>query len=265
MKMEIIAGRNFSKEFPNDDSLAVIINESMIKELGFGTPENALGKQMFTPSGSERVVGVVRDFNFVSLQKPVGPFALDIPDRGSKNYWTRYFYIRFTPGDLENKIGKVEAEWKKLTQEFPFEYSFLDDNLQMQYEAQQKLATLIAYFSILTIFIACLGLYALASYTVSQRTKEIGLRKVLGSSISGICLLILKEFIFLVVIACILGSIAAYLLSDFWLQSFAHKIVIPFWPFILSAFLLLFIAVLTVIAKAYQTASYNPINALRYE
>lgn len=265
MGIKIIAGRSFNKDIKTDDSLAVIINESMVKHLGWGTAQNAIGKQFFTPHGKERVIGVAKDYNFVSLKQSVGPFVLDISDKKNKLFWTKYLLIRVGKGNLKQTVSYVEKKWNEFSKEYPFEYFFLDENLDKLYKSQDNLAKLVGYFSVLAIFIACLGLFALASFTAEQRTKEIGIRKVLGSKVTSIVNLMLKDFVKLILISNVIAWPLSYWLMNKWLSDFAYRIDIGFWVFILSGLVCLLVALGTVLFHAIRSANSNPVKALKYE
>lgn len=265
MKMELVAGRNFSKEFKRDDSLSVIINEAMVKHMGWESPEKAIGQQFFTPQGDEKIIGVVKNFNYVSLLSPVEPFVLDMPHRLQKNFWTRYYAVRLAEGNHKETINNIERIWKELTNEFPFEFFYLNDNLNTQYVAQENLKKLLTYFSLLAVFIATMGLLALAAYTSEQKTKEIGIRKVLGASHYSIIQLLSKDFLLLVLIGNILAWPIAYFLMKNWLTGFAFSIKIPFDLFIYILFSTIIFTLVVLVFQANRAAKANPVNALKYE
>jgi putative ABC transport system permease protein len=265
MGIKLVAGRPFDRNIKTDDSLAVIINESMVKHLGWGSAQNALGKQFFTPNGNERVIGVAKDFNFVSLKETVGPFVLDLPGKNGRLFWTKFIVIRIPPKDVKGTLSFIEHKWNEFSKEYPFEYFFLDDNLNNLYKSQDNLAKLIGYFSVLAVFIACLGLFALASFTAEQRTKEIGIRKVLGAPVVTIVNLMSKEFLKLVVISAFIAWPVTYYLMSNWLNNFAYRIHIGLSVFIFSGIAGVFIALLTVLFHALKSAYNSPVKALRYE
>jgi putative ABC transport system permease protein len=265
MDMKLLAGRDFSRAFPRDDTAAVIINEAMVRHMGWKSTEQALGEQFFTPTGYERIVGVVRDFHFESLHTPLGPFVLDMPHIKHKPYWTRYIAVRMNSTDMPNTIKGIEKIWNKYNVEFPFEYFFLDDELHQQYKAQENLAKLIAYFSILAIIIACLGLFALASYTAEQRTKEIGIRKVMGATVGNISMLLSKDFLVLAFAAVVIAWPVSWYALQWWLKSFAFRAPMDWWLFALSGVVAIGIAWLTVIFQAIRAARLDPANSLRHE
>lgn len=265
MGIKIIAGRSFDKNIPTEDSLSVIINEAMVKHLNWGSPEQAIGKQFFTPSGKERVIGVARDFNFVSLKEKVGPFVLDVSDKKNKLFWTKFLVIRIPGKDVKGALSFIESKWNEFSKEYPFEYFFLDENINQQYKSQDNLGKLVGYFSVLAIFIACLGLFALVSFTAEQRTKEIGIRKVLGAPVRSIVNLLSKEFLKLVLISNVLAWPVTWLLMSSWLDNFAYRINMGLVVYLVSGLAGLLVALLTVSFHALKAAYSNPVKAIKYE
>ena len=263
--LKIIAGRDFSKEYPREDSLSILVNESMLKELHWGDPESAINRRFKTIFGGERIIGVVKDFNFVSLKEPIGPFFLDISPAFVRPFFLKYAAVRIKPGDVKNTISYIESKWNELIPQYPFEFSFLDENLNGMYKEQDNLGSLVGYFSILAIFIACLGMFALASFNAEQRTKEIGVRKVLGASVSGIVFLFTKDFLKLVLIAVVIASPLAYFILNKWLEDFAYRVNISPLVFITAAVVTFLIALITVAFQAIKAANANPVKSLRYE
>lgn len=263
MDIELLAGRWFSREFPGDDSLSVIINETFARQLHPDDPAKAIGDRMDTPHGDERVIGVAKDFAFDPLFKAVQPFVFDMTtDIGQ---WLRYIYIRTEGGDPTPVIEAARKEWNARTTDFPFEYQFLDDQLNMQYEAQGRLAKLVGIFSLLAVFIACLGLFALASWTAEKRTREIGIRKVMGADIPAITYLVTRDFLLLVLIGAVLAIPLAWLGVGRWLENFAFRTAIEPLVFVLAALVVLMIATVTVSFRAISAASTDPVKALRHE
>jgi putative ABC transport system permease protein len=260
--LKIIAGRNFSREYPRDDSLSVIINEAMVRTLGWKSPEEALGKEFRSFNGNERVVGVVRDFNYVSLQEPIGPYFFDmVPFL----FFKKFIAVKISGNDIQNTIKHLENNWAQIAPAFPFEFSFLDENLDQLYKSQANLSKLIGYFSILAIIIACLGMFALSSFTAEQKTKEIGIRKVLGASTPGIVTLLSKEFLKLVFFANLVAWPVAYYAMNKWLDDFAFRINIQLWSFITAALASILIALMTISYQSIKAAMANPVKSLRYE
>lgn len=263
MDIELIAGRWFSREFPGDDSLSVIINETFAKQLHPDDPTKAIGERMDTPHGEERVIAVTKDFAFDPLFKAVQPFVFDMTtDIGQ---WLRYIYIRTEGGDPTPVIEAARKEWNSRTTQFPFEYQFLDDQLNMQYEAQGRLAKLVGIFSLLAVFIACLGLFALASWTAEKRTREIGIRKVMGADTLRITYLVTRDFLLLVLVGAVVAVPLAWFGVGRWLENFAFRTAIEPLVFVLAALVVLLIATVTVSFRAIRAAQTDPVRALRHE
>ncbi|MGV3636378.1 MAG: ABC transporter permease [Flavobacteriales bacterium] len=263
MDIELLAGRWFSRDFPGDDSLSVVINETFARQLHPEDPAKAVGDRMDTPHGEERVVGVARDFAFDPLFKAVQPFVFDMTtDIGQ---WLRYIYIRTEAGDPTPVIEAARKEWNARTTQFPFEYQFLDDQLDMQYEGQGRLAQLVGIFSLLAVFIACLGLFALASWTAEKRPREIGIRKVMGADTLRITYLVTRDFLLLVLIGAVLAIPLAWLGVGRWLENFAFRTAIEPLVFVLAALVVLLIATVTVSFRAIRAAQTDPVRALRHE
>lgn len=258
MGMEIVKGRNFSKEYA--DSNAVIINETTAKFLDY---DNPVGHKIFTLAGNTPkgldIIGVVKDFHFESLHQSVGPLCMVL----GKNAGLASFKIN--PGSAAALIPKIEARWKAFVPSMPFSYRFMDDSFNEMYKDEQRVGRLAVSFAVLAILIACLGLFGLATYMAEQRTKEIGVRKVLGSSVSGIIQLLSKDFIRLVSIAFVIAVPLAWYIMNKWLQDFAYRIHIQWWVFAAAGLLALVIALLTVSTQAIKAALANPVKSLRTE
>lgn len=265
MDMHLIAGRNFSSTTFRDDSLAVIVNESMVKKMNWGSPEQAIGKSLHTQTGNEKVVGVVQDFHSESLINPVTPFVLDMPHRKSKGFWLRYIAIKTKNENAGELLAYMNERWNYYTKEFPFEYFNLDRDLKNQYGAQENLARLISYFSVLGIFIACLGLFALSAYTAEIRNKEIGIRKVMGATVTDVIKLVSADFIKLVLVSNIIAWPVAWVMLHNWLKNFAFRIEIPIAYFFIASGLAFFIAVITVSIQALKAALTDPAQSIKYE
>jgi len=261
--ISIIQGRGFSKKFSTDSS-GVILNEATVKYLGW---EHPLGKTLAYPGGGGafQVIGVMKDFNFVTLRSPVTPFALFHISSNVYPVSRSAVVVRIARGDMAGAIKLLESDWKAVSPTAPFEYEFLDRRLESQYEDEYRFGKLFVVFSILTIFIACIGLLGLVSFSTEQRRKEIGVRKVLGASISGIVGLLSKELIKFVLIANIFAWPIAYFAMNNWLENFAYRIEIGWWIFFLSGGLALTVALLTLSVHAVKAALANPVDALRYE
>lgn len=260
--MDIVLGRNFSREFSTDISQAVLINEKAARDLGIG--EEIIGKQVINIARNNRrqtVVGVVRDFHHKSLKLEINPviFAL------TRTQIRRFLSVRISPNNVSDTLSYLGSIWKEINPDLNFAYYFVDEDFRAKYPEEDKVRQVYLSFGILAIFIACLGLYGLASFTVEQRTKEIGIRKVLGASVHGIITKLSKEFILLVLVANVLAWPTAYYIMNNWLDGFAYRINISWWTFALSGLIALMIALLTVSHQSIKSALANPVIALRYE
>lgn len=258
--IEIVEGRDFSKLIVSDKSSAFIINESAVKAFGWSSP---LGKQIaWAHSRREKgtVIGVIRDFHFRSLHQKIEPLILLV-----RNNYFRNMFIKIQSKNIPKALASIKNKWEEFFPARPFEYFFLDDDINRMYASEMKLSQIFRYTSLLAIFIACLGLFGLISYTTEQRTKEIGVRKVLGASVPSIVMLFTREFLGLVVIASIIAWPFAYFSMHKWLQNFAYRSSIGIWMFVLSTSLSLIIALITVSYQSIKAAVANPVDALRYE
>ncbi|MGH7493576.1 MAG: ABC transporter permease [bacterium] len=260
--MEVVAGRNFSKNFPSDEHSAFLLNETAVKEFGWDDP---IGKQFawILPDSvvkSGTVIGVLKDFHIKPLHERIEPLVLFIrPGR------LNYIYARVAPVDVPATLAIIEKHWQAVYPEYPFEYTFLDDDVNRLYQSEQQLAQIFGYFAGLAILIAGLGLFGLAAFTAEQRTREIGVRKVLGASVPGIVALLSKDFLKLALIAFAVASPIAYFAMNRWLQDFAYRIQIGIETFLLAGVLALMIAWLTVSYQSIKAALANPVEALRHE
>ncbi|MBL7738613.1 MAG: ABC transporter permease [Chitinophagaceae bacterium] len=270
MGLQIISGRNFSKDNPADITSSMIVNEALVKEYGWTDP---IGRKL-PGSYEQRVIGVVKDFHFQSLHTPIQPLALVMrPDsmfRRSNDISSPFatqprINIRLKAGNVQDHIASLNAAWRSVAGSQEFEYRFLDDALDAMYKKEQHFGMVVNYASVLSIFIACMGLFGLATLVVTKRTKEIGIRKVLGADVKGLVGLLSKDFIVLVAIAALIAFPVAWWVLDKWLQDFAYRIAIEWWVFIAAAAIALLIALLTVSFQAIKAAIRNPVKSLRTE
>ena len=268
--IEIIAGRNFSKAFGADNRQSVIINETAAKQFGWKEP---IGKTIRSINPNDvgtwipkTVIGVVKDFHMRGLSRMINPLFLDCePDFPFEYKKLRLMLVRIAPGDIVDTMNFLENKWEEIVPHKPFEYFFLDESFDRQFRSIERSRSIFSYFSFLAIFIACLGLFGMASFTAEQRTKEIGIRKVLGSSSSGIVFLLSKELLILVAAANVFAWPIAYLWLKDWLQGFPYRVSITIFPFVVSALLVAFISFITIAYQAIRAALANPVDALRYE
>lgn len=256
--LQLLQGRSFSSEIATDVTNAYILNETAVRELGWRDPVGMPFKVWDEEMG--QVIGVVKDFNFRSLHQKIEPLVLDI-----KPEWSWSAAIRIAPNDAANTLNFIETQWRALEPELPLNYRFLDEDFDRLYRSEEKLGQLFGSFAFLALFVACLGLFGLASFTAEQRTREIGIRKVLGASVSEILLLLSKEFAKLVALAFVVATPIAYFALREWLQNFAYHINLGISPFLLGGGVTLLIALLTVSAQAIKASLANPVEALRYE
>ena len=258
--MKLLTGRSFSwNEWKNNQNL-FILNEAAAKKIGW-TPKEAIGKPFGYSSDNlnGNIIGVLSDFNFQSLRMNAEPLVLELQKD------VQSLAVKITAGSPEGTIGFIRETWKKMFPNIPIEYTFVDISLDSLYNSEEKLGTLFTLFSVLAIVIACMGLYGLSLYTAERRTKEAGIRKVLGASVTGIIILLSKEFVKWVLIANLIAWPAAYYFMNKWLQDFANKIELSWWMFILSGSIALLIALATVSSQAVKAATANPVESLRYE
>jgi len=258
--MNLVQGRNFSPEFPSDAQSAFIFNETLVKTLGWEQPLEREFQHWDGQTG--RIVGVIKDFNFHSLHRHIDCMCLYYR---KDQRWIYYLSAKIRGGQIPETLGFMEKTWKKFSPEYPFEYSFFDNIFDRVYRLEHRLGIMFRVFSMLTIFIACLGLFGLAAFTAEQRIKEIGVRKVLGASQKSIFLLLSKEFTKWVLIANFFAWPIAYLVMNKWLQSFAYRTSFDPWLFALTAVLIMAVATGTVTTQTIKVASTNPADVLRYE
>ena len=261
--IQMLQGRNFSREFPSDLTDSVIVNEEFVKEIEITEPIGKnIGEFFKEPSicGNSRIIGVVKDFNYQSLSKKIRPIALMLNKDESYNY----AYVKFS-GSIQETIKILEKEFRELAPQIPFEFSFLDEQVALQYQKEEKWSRIISWSSLFAVAIACSGLFGLTLLIVKKRTKEIGIRKVLGAPVSAIVRLINKEFIWLVVFANFIAWPAVYYCAHKFLQNYAYRIPIDIWTFVTAGFLALVIAVLTISVYAARAGIRNPVDVIKYE
>lgn len=265
LNMEIIEGRDFSREFSSDIKEAVIINQEAVKRMDLKSP---LGKRVTFPSGrTASIIGVVKNAHFRSRQHEIVPEVYRLIPNYNNGELNLYgvIFIKLRGGNIKEGISAIRDMWKEVNPHYPFEFHLFDAELDAFYRGEMKMQTISDYFSLLAILISCLGLFGLASFMAERRTKEIGLRKVLGASSAHIVCLLSGEFVKWIVIANLIAWPAAYLALHTWLENYAYRIKIQWWVFLLSGMLALAIAFLTVSYQAFKSARANPVKALRYE
>ncbi|MEM8600603.1 MAG: FtsX-like permease family protein [Bacteroidota bacterium] len=258
LALELVAGRGYSRDFGTDTS-AVMINEAMVRHLGWGSPQDALGRTF----DDRTVIGVTADFHYTSLRTPVGPFVLDRFHPNNFGFFGRYLAVRLAPGNPTAALDHIAAQWEAFVPEKPFAYTFLDQKLAQLYRAERALGRVAAGFALFGILVACLGLLGMASFTAEQRTKEIGVRKVLGASVSNLILLLSRESVQLVLVAMLVAWPLAYLGLTRWLDSFAYQTSLSPLPFIAAGLIVLGVAFGTVSLQARRAATTDPVAAIR--
>lgn len=259
--LKIIAGRDFSAQFPTDTTNALLINKTAAAKLGW-TPQQAIGKWIFNTvrdNNKRRIIGVVDDFNFQSLKQDVEALVISPADD------RRQILVKLKPGNLQAGIEITRNAYNKAAPAYPFEYKFLDQQFGDLYQKDIRQQTILSVFAVLAIFVACLGLFGLASFTATKRFKEIGVRKVLGSSVQNIVMLLSKDLLKPVLIATCIALPAGYWVMNKWLQNFAYQTRLSWWIFVLAALITFGIALITVSIKALKAAIANPVKSLRTE
>lgn len=274
MGIELLAGRNFDKTIPTDANHAILVNETLVRKMGWKEP---LGKRLRYEAGEDAsyVVGVLKDFHFQGLQHEVESmiFWLPLADDFTASYWTptnrrlasRLLTVNITGDNVQETLAFIEKEWEAFDSDHPFEFQFLDDSLDKQYDADIKQMTLIGIFGGLCIFISCLGLFGLTAFTIEQRTKEIGIRKTLGANSWQIITLLFRNTFVIVVISAVVASLLSYGIMREWLEGFHYKDDINVFAFVLAALGSFVTAFVTMSTQSYKTAQANPVKALRHE
>ncbi|MCD6517646.1 MAG: ABC transporter permease, partial [Candidatus Aminicenantes bacterium] len=256
-QMEFTEGRSFSRDFTTDEQ-NYIINEAAVRFTGLESP---LGKLFSIWRREGRIIGVVKDFHSRSLHDEIRPVVFTL----TTNWPHNYIFVRMNPERVQSALQAVEATWKQFAAVYPFEFDFLDDIFNRQYQTDQRMERIINDFTFLAIFISCLGLFGLASYMAERRTKEIGIRKVLGASVSGVVLMLSRDFTKWVLAANVIALPIAWYIASRWMQNYAYRISISWWVYLLSGSLALTIALLTVGYQSLRSALANPADSIRYE
>lgn len=258
--IEFVAGRPFSREFTTDPAEGFIVNETAVRDWKWETPEKALGKTINREGKIGKVVGVIKDINFGSLNSAITPLGMEY-NQDQMNQLS----IRFENNNVEATLDKIEATWNTMFPEKAFQFNFLDQQLDQQYSNFRNFGTIIETFTFIAILIACLGVYGLVLFVVQRKVKEIGVRKVLGASVGSILNLIYRDFALLIVIAFVLATPVAWYLMDQWLENFSYHTTIDVWTFGLSLLLVVFITSLTIAYQAVKASLANPVKSLRTE
>ncbi len=260
----MVAGRNFSRDYGTDTS-NFIINEAAVKAVGWKSNQQAVGKNFKYGSVTGHIIGVMNDFHFESLHQAIMPLIFIMPASipGQSPY--NGISIKISGNNIPSALATIKNTWQKFLPQLPYQYTFLDEKFSKLYDAEQKQETIFTVFACIAILIACLGLFGLSAFAISQRVKEIGVRKVLGADVTTIVALLSKDFLKLVMIAAVIAFPVAWYAMYKWLQSFAYRISIQWWVFILAAFAALLIALITISSQAIKAAIANPVKSLRSE
>ena len=263
--LELTAGRNFLPDLSQDASQSILVNEAFVRafaqEYGIENPVGFTLPRQFVEIDNPRIVGVVKDYHFQALRSQIHPALLHL----NPAHTIQYVLVKVIPEDLPATLALLRRTWETLRPDQPFAFHFLDDAVDQQYQNEARWSQAIGYASGLALVLACLGLFGLTALTVSWRTKEIGIRKVLGSSVSSIVVLLSQEFVTLVLVANVLAWPLAYLAMHRWLEDFAYRVEISGWIFLGAGLFALLVAILTVGYKAIKAATTDPVKSLRYE
>jgi putative ABC transport system permease protein len=259
--IRMMAGRGFSREFSTDSTKSLILNEAAARSLGYGDPAKAVGRKFNMWGTDGTIIGIAKDFHYRSLEEAIQPLAFRIFNPGFYNVIS----VSIAGNHIPQTLAALGGRWKQLAPERPFQYSFVDEDFAKLYSAEDRFQRVFLYFGLLAILISCLGLLGLAAYSTIRRTKEIGIRKVLGASVATIVGLLSKEFLHLVFIALLIASPIAWYAMHSWLQDFAYRTIVAWWVFPLAAGIAVLITFLTVGVNSVQAAVADPVESLRME
>lgn len=257
LRIEMMQGRAFSREYPSDEGKAWVVNEETANLM---EKESVIGERFDFQGVKGTIIGVMKNFHYQSVRTNIEPLALIVAPQQ-----VNYLMLRLAPGDVTAGMNAIERVWKRVVPNYPFEISFLDDIFDDMYRSEERMVGLLKYFAGLAILIACLGLFGLANFMAEQRTKEIGIRKVLGASVPGITGLLCRDFLFLVLAANVLAWPAAFFLMNGWLRSYAYRVELSLWIFVGAMMAAVLVAVASVGYQAVRAASANPASSLKYE
>jgi putative ABC transport system permease protein len=258
--MQVVAGRGFSREFGTDSTQAMVVNETTVKMFGYSSPQQAIGRRFKQWGREGKIIGVIKDFHFRSLRQDIKPLTMRIEPDGNN-----LLSAKITVDKLPATLAAIEAKWKTILPNRPFSYQFLDELFDRQYRTEERFGKLFFNFAVLAIFISCLGLLGLAAYSTMQRTKEIGIRKVMGASVSGIVSLLSKDFLLLVVISFFVATPVTWYFMNQWVEGFAYRTPVSWWIFAAAGIAALLIALGTISFQAIKAAVMNPVKSLRSE
>lgn len=260
MEIELASGRNFSLEHPSDIDNAALINETAARRIGWDDPIGKTIRELDGASKPRTIIGVIKDFHYMSIQQPIGPIVIMNNIRGSD-----IISIKLQPDNIGATVSLLENKLKEIAPNVPFDFYFLDSSFDSQFRSEENLSRLFSYFSLLAIFIACLGLFGMAAYNAEQRTREVGIRKVLGASTSALTLLLSSKIAKLILLANLIAWPLAYLAAHYWLQNFAYHTTIDLWLFFLTALAVVVIGMTTTAFQSIKTSMKNPVDTLQHE
>ncbi len=267
-EIPLLAGRDYDKNREREDSLSILINRSMAKFLGFADPNDAIGQSFRSMSGNERIIGVLEDFSFKSFHHPVGPFVIDVEHRTPQG-GSFFFFAKMVAVNLKNTsaetMSHIQNVWKEFVPNKPLAYTFLDEEIEQLYKAEDKMGFILTIFSAMAVFIACLGLLGLSSFMAAQRTKEIGIRKVLGASSASLLRTVSQEYLYLILFAIFVAFPVSWFINNKWLENFAFQVDFSWLPFALSGIIAISVALLTVMGIAMKAVQQNPVVSLKEE
>jgi putative ABC transport system permease protein len=265
--IKLVAGRDYNRENKTDPEKAILVNEALVRHMGWSSNEEALGKKFRSLSGDENIIGVFKDFQPTSFHEPSGPFVLNMKERpGEINFFTKYAAIRTNGYNNRDVISYLETKWGEFEKDKPFDYFMLKDELARLYNDEKNLGNLALSFTLLIMFVAAMGLFGLASFMAEKRTREIGIRKVMGASVVDILVLLQREFTWLILIAMVIAwPLSYYLVDSLFLRQFAIRVPFSLWVFILSGLFALVISLLIISYRALKASMLDPVKTLKYE
>ncbi|MGN6419476.1 MAG: ABC transporter permease [Pseudobacter sp.] len=261
LDIPMVAGRRFSRDFMTDTTKSIVMNESAVRMFGYSDPKKAIGKRFRQWGREGQIIGIMKDFNYTSLQTEIKPLTMRMSENGGYDHLT----VNVAAGQIPATIAAIEKQWKEMIPNLPFSYTFIDEIFDRQYRDEQRFGKLFLNFAGLAIFISCLGLLGLTAYSTMQRTKEIGIRKVMGASVPNILHLLSREFIWLAAISFLVAAPVAWYFMQKWLQNFAFRINIGWYVFVIAGVAALLIGLITISFQAVKAAIANPVKSLRTE
>ncbi len=261
-KIDMHEGRFFSKKFPTDKTSAFVLNQAAVEAMGLQSP---IGQEIKMFDRKGKIIGITKNFHFSSFYHKIEPLIFRIPNMKEQNLFYRELSIRLKSNSIHQSMAFLKNKWKSFYPAEQFNYYFFDENLNTHYRAEQRMGELFRYFSFLAIFISCLGLYGLTAFTIEQKTKDIGIHKVLGATVSNIVFLLSKNYFRWILLSNVIAWPITYYAMNKWLQNFAYRIDMSWWMFVLASGIAFVIALLTVSWQAIRAAMTNPVEALRYE